>query len=247
MKISGIYKIVHVASGRCYVGQSVDVKGRWKNHRSDLRKGVHCAGYLQNVYNKYGIDSLSFEVIEQHSDLETLDAREQFWMDRLEPVFNNCKIAGTTRGMRHRPESIAKMIASKAGFKHSPESIAKMRAAKADQPPVSAETREKLSAIRLGNRYRLGKPQSPEAKAKIAASARGRLHSPETKAKISAALKGRKIAPEAKRKMSTAKAGKPLSSEHRAKLSCAQRGRTISEVHRENLKLAWAKRKEAMS
>ena len=54
---SGIYSIRNVTSGKRYVGQSVDIKGRWFNgHRPALRSGRHSNPRLQNAWNKYGED-----------------------------------------------------------------------------------------------------------------------------------------------------------------------------------------------
>lgn len=64
-----------------------------------------------------------------------------------------------------------------------------------------------------------GATHSPEARAKIGASSRGRKLeplSPETRAKISAAKKGKAVSPDHREKLSAASKGKPKSPEHRA-------------------------------
>ena len=50
----GIYKIVNSITGQCYVGQSMRVKKRLKEHFRLLRRNSHSNPHLQNAYNKYG-------------------------------------------------------------------------------------------------------------------------------------------------------------------------------------------------
>lgn len=77
--LMGVYKIVNKATGQCYVGQSVRMRKRLKEHFRLLRWGKHTNPHLQNAYNKYGASS--FEgVIEVVCE----DADE---MDRLENAF----------------------------------------------------------------------------------------------------------------------------------------------------------------
>jgi hypothetical protein len=61
-----------------------------------------------------------------------------------------------------------------------------------------------------------GRPQTPETRAKIAATLKGRPHP----------HKGHEVSPETRVKISAAKKGRVFSSEHRAKLSAAHKGRT---------------------
>jgi predicted GIY-YIG superfamily endonuclease len=37
----GIYAIKNKFNNKLYIGQSVSIKGRWMNHRSDLATGRH--------------------------------------------------------------------------------------------------------------------------------------------------------------------------------------------------------------
>lgn len=58
-----IYAITHLASGRKYVGSSINPTGRWIEHRSDLKLGKHHCAYLQNAWNKYGKNTFEFSII----------------------------------------------------------------------------------------------------------------------------------------------------------------------------------------
>lgn len=91
--ICGIYKI-ESPSGKCYIGQSVNIDKRIYEHKRQLSAGTHCNRKLQNAYNKYK-ESLMWEVLEVVPK-EDLTNREQFWIDELDAVaqgYNICKIA----------------------------------------------------------------------------------------------------------------------------------------------------------
>ena len=50
----GIYLIRNKANNKVYVGQSVDIKQRWYNHKRGRRNDTHDNEHLQKAYNKYG-------------------------------------------------------------------------------------------------------------------------------------------------------------------------------------------------
>lgn len=65
-----------------YIGQSVDIKARWIAHRSNLKCGTHSNRHLQNYFNKYGIEALTFSVIENClPDQDKLNEREIYWTE----------------------------------------------------------------------------------------------------------------------------------------------------------------------
>lgn len=53
--MQGIYQILNVENGHCYIGSSENITKRWSQHKSVLRHNNHHSGYLQNAYNKYGL------------------------------------------------------------------------------------------------------------------------------------------------------------------------------------------------
>lgn len=83
----GIYKIVNITDGRKYVGKSINVFGRWRQHKSDLRRGIHINNYLQNAWNKFGESNFIFELVEECSE-ESLFAREEFWIHSLNALYS---------------------------------------------------------------------------------------------------------------------------------------------------------------
>lgn len=61
----GIYKITNTENGKVYVGQSVDIAKRFKEHKKLLRKNAHINYRLQDDWNVYGEDAFSFDVVEK--------------------------------------------------------------------------------------------------------------------------------------------------------------------------------------
>lgn len=87
----GVYVIQNRINRKRYVGESLDVKKRWAEHRRDLSKGKHHCKRLQADYNKYPSIVFKYRVRERffftkhfvnHDKLIlTLLLREGFWMD----------------------------------------------------------------------------------------------------------------------------------------------------------------------
>lgn len=61
---AGIYKISCIQSDKIYIGESLDLYNRIQKHFTNLRKGKHHNPILQNIYNKYGEESMIVEVLE---------------------------------------------------------------------------------------------------------------------------------------------------------------------------------------
>ena len=76
----GIYKIENKINGKFYIGQSIDIKTRWYNHRKDLNGNRHYNEHLQNAWNKYGENQFIFSIIEECT-VDNLDEREIYWID----------------------------------------------------------------------------------------------------------------------------------------------------------------------
>lgn len=205
-KRSGIYTITHVASGKQYVGQSASIRDRWLWHKSSLRRGASANRILQNAWNKYGETAFTFTLIEECAPNDAaLCAREQFWIDKLKPVFNIAPVAGTTRGIKHPPRSEEfrrQMSAMRAGVRHRPETIERLRQIQRENPyKPSPEHIAKLRAINTGRklsqehidktrRANLGRKQTRAEVAKRAAALRGRKRTPEQCSRIAAAKQG---------------------------------------------------------
>jgi len=111
----GIYKLVNLATGQCYVGQSQRVKKRIKEHFRLLRGDKHPNQHLQNAYNKYGAANFVGEVEVECEHPDQLDALEEAfltgdaWFD--EPVVYNIAdfAKAPMRGKAHSEETRQKI------------------------------------------------------------------------------------------------------------------------------------------
>jgi group I intron endonuclease len=123
---AGIYCIRNIISGRKYVGSSVDIKNRWKNHRVSLRSGTHDAKAMQRSWIKHGEAAFEFTALEAVADLLDLIAAEQRWIDELDAAnprtgFNSSPTAGNCLGVRHTDETKAKHSLAQKGVPKSAE------------------------------------------------------------------------------------------------------------------------------
>jgi len=87
----GIYLINNKCNGHQYIGQSVDIESRWKSHRYELNRCIHNNTYLQNAWNKYKEQNFSFSILERVKVRYSLSDKEQYWIERLQPVYNIAK------------------------------------------------------------------------------------------------------------------------------------------------------------
>lgn len=81
--VSGIYEIENIINGKKYIGSSKNINERWMHHRKNLKHNKHENSYLQRAYNKYGVQSFQFKIIEKVA-LNKLLEREQFWLDKYQ-------------------------------------------------------------------------------------------------------------------------------------------------------------------
>ena len=203
---SGIY-IIRSPSSKIYIGSAVDFRTRWHGHKIELRRNRHKNPKLQNAWNKYGEDNISFSILLICDKLNLL-MYEQIAIDAMEPEYNICKIAGNTLGLKWSYESRVKQAARIVGTKDSIETKAKKSAALTGRR-VSEETRRKIAAqkgwkhseetkIKMRGRQISVEQREIIRQAQIGNSNRkGSIVPLEIRDRISAKLKGRTRSPEA--------------------------------------------------
>lgn len=122
--MAGIYVIVHRSTGLPYIGSSRKVRDRWNFHRSSLRRGAHSNPRLQTAWDLHGEDAFAFLVVELVSDLTQIQAREQAWLDEVEPHLpgQGYNLRGTSNGtgLVWTPEQCARLSAALLGKPKSP-------------------------------------------------------------------------------------------------------------------------------
>lgn len=93
----GIYKITNIQTNQVYIGQSKDIRTRWRDHIKAGGCGVDCPAtnkFYQNM-RKYGIENFTFELQEECSESE-LNDREKYWISFYEA--NTFGLNGTSGG-----------------------------------------------------------------------------------------------------------------------------------------------------
>lgn len=81
-KQTGIYKITCTATGKVYIGSSINITKRWKSHQRELKNNKHKNRSLQEDYNKYGESYFNYTVIEICPP-HALKLAEQIVLDKL--------------------------------------------------------------------------------------------------------------------------------------------------------------------
>lgn len=62
MKRCGIYKIINLVTNKIYVGSSINIGKRWRDHKWHLKEGIHHNSHLQSSYNKHGLNNFMFSI-----------------------------------------------------------------------------------------------------------------------------------------------------------------------------------------
>lgn len=190
----GIYKITS-PSGRVYIGQSWNIKERWRGYHKGHSK---YQPLLHNSFLKYGVEEHVFEIIQdlsENSEQNTLNFYEQLYMDLYRsfgvPLLNlreggiGGKLAEETKrklsllrkgkctgienhryGTHHSQESKNNLSQKMKGRVFSEETLNKMRLAQKGKI-ISQTQRAQISKTLKGRKT---KPCSDELKAKLSAS-----------------------------------------------------------------------------
>lgn len=135
---TGIYKIYFKELPHIfYIGsalktndkyQNKGFRHRWGNHISKLLRNIHHSYKLQNAFNKYNIESLIFEIIENCIPEKGVEG-EQLWIDYYDSYnkgYNCTPLANSQLGFKHSNYSKLKMSKTKLKIllsKYEKESI----------------------------------------------------------------------------------------------------------------------------
>jgi group I intron endonuclease len=185
-KTSGIYCFENIANGKKYIGKTVNIRKRIKDHLNGLLNGADKCLYLQNAWKKHGEESFYIYVVKE-CHLEELDEMEKFyireWKTKSPNGYNLTDGGDGTSGYlwsEEQRESIR-------GEKNHRYGI-----------PPSEETRKKWKKSRKMNSPYYGKTLPEKTKAKMRENHAdysgsnnpnyGKHHSDETRAKISSLM-----------------------------------------------------------
>ena len=79
--VCGIYKITNKATGEVYIGQSVNIAQRWKQHiKCGLGIDASSTNKLYNIMQNTGVWNFTFELLQQCSR-DKLNEKERFWIE----------------------------------------------------------------------------------------------------------------------------------------------------------------------
>ncbi len=84
-KISGIYKITYIPDSRCYIGRSVDIAERFRQHiRCGLKASKGSAPFYDILFS-LGIENFTFEILQEAKSDELADL-EAYYIDFYDSV-----------------------------------------------------------------------------------------------------------------------------------------------------------------
>ena len=138
----GIYKITCKETGRCYIGQSIDIEGRWVVHR-----------------RKYAKSKFDYEILLK-CDEDVLDFFERAFIngyDSFNNGFNETRGGSgfARRGVPHTNETKAKMRKADKSYMQTEEYKAKHR--NRDSSFMKTEAyRQKMKEAQIKRRIREG-------------------------------------------------------------------------------------------
>lgn len=110
----GIYKITNLINNKSYIGQSINIEGRFVSHKKNKRSSLE----LQKDIISYGIENFSFDIIEE-CKLEELNEKETFWINYYDSYnfgYNKTKGGKGSVGFKHSEKS--KELIKKNHAKH---------------------------------------------------------------------------------------------------------------------------------
>lgn len=117
---SGIYKIENTLNHKVYIGQSIHIQDRWKEHKREyLKQNVTKKLYVAMQNN--GIENFSFEVLE-YCPIEKLNEREKYWIKKYDSIQNGYNMKEGGQSLQLDLEKINKIYC----FWDSGDSISKI-------------------------------------------------------------------------------------------------------------------------
>lgn len=139
-KIIGIYKILNKINNKFYIGSSINIRKRIKEHERCLKLGIHDNKHLQSAWDKYGSNNFEFIIIERYKNI-------------------------TNRELRNRETEIiqqTKCFCGEIGYNFIAGGIG------TSNTPCSQEKREKISKSNMGKKaWNKGIPMTEEQKEKL--------------------------------------------------------------------------------
>lgn len=176
---SGIYKITNNLNHHFYIGQSIHIQQRWKEHRKTFDKNKMTTTVLQKAFHKYGFENFSFEIIEE-CEPDKLNEREVFYISTLKPEYNMNE--GGTGNKGYVVSDEIKNVLSRKGRKQwdsydeeTKKNIIKNHLTGPRKGKHRSEETKKLLAEKTREYFRRNGGMSEEQKQNISKALKGKL------------------------------------------------------------------------
>jgi group I intron endonuclease len=113
---AGVYMFFNLINGNCYIGSSINLARRFRVHINSIGK-VKLP--LPLAITKYGPNNFVFLILKYCDPIEEVClGLEQYYIDFYKPKYNILKLAGSSQGFKHSPDTIAKLKEMHAGKLH---------------------------------------------------------------------------------------------------------------------------------
>lgn len=189
--ISGLYLITNTVNKKVYGGSSVNIPSRWRQHRYDLRRGIHGNTHLQRAWNLYGEAAFQFSVFVLCTE-DRLNELEQLLLDILHEAGDTYNIgllaSSGMRGRTHTEEAKRRM--SKAisdAYRNDPSLRERVRNASLGRQHTE-EWKEEARSRMVGNGHANGAKHSEDERHRKTLELRSRWSNTEYKKKLSQAV-----------------------------------------------------------
>ena len=215
----GIYCLTNKTTGKRYIGQSIDIAARWKQHQN-CREG----SVIGAAIAKHGWPAFSAEVLEECAR-DKMNAAEAAWIAKLGSLSPGGYNLRTGGGQNEAfADEVRQRISEATRRAMTPEMLERRRQSMKGIPK-SAEWRAAMSErqknpANVARLTEMARNQSASTRAKIAAAHAGKRLSDDTRKKISAAA----IADGRAARMQASPNSR--SAETRAKMSASAKART---------------------
>jgi len=195
-----VYKITNKLNEKFYIGSTIHgLAHRKRNHLNKLKKNKHHNYNLQREFNEYGEAAFIFSIIDVLDDSENpteILAKEQMWIDNLNPHYNILrKDIMSHIGVKRREETCKKISKSLIGRKLSHEHIEKMRKSLTGKKQNKEQILKRIKSMKNSESWQLA--VKSKKRSDLIKSSRmkngGYIVSNEQKKKISDGLKSKNL------------------------------------------------------
>ena len=147
-----IYGILHVDSGKWYVGLSSNVLKRWYTHKYFAKRTPERHARFYNAINKYGIEAFELQILEEGLTSDQAQVAEIKWINTKDSFANGYNMTVGGEYCQVCDEIKAKISAKNTGRKMPREAVERVRQQLIGRS-LSNEHKEKLRVKSTGKKH----------------------------------------------------------------------------------------------